>query len=236
MYRLIKKAIHKNDPFKKEKILYNNLLLNLEKEIRAVINKSENPIQTALQYALAGNIIDFGPPKSFDLFEALTAGLSKKPAIDHSALLFEELRKASTVLYLGDNAGEIVLDKLFIETIVHPNLYFVTRGANIINDVTLEDAVNVGLTKITNVISNGYDAPSTLVNRCSPEFRKIFDKADLIISKGQGNLEALINTNSKKIFFLLLVKCNVIAEMIGVQEKETVVLYNQNNESKNNRP
>ena len=227
MHRLIKKATRTEDPYRKEKKEYNDLLLSLEEDIRDKIKKSDNPYQTALRYALAGNIIDFGPPKSFDVFKALSAAVSKEPAIDHSLLLKNELKKASIVLYLGDNAGEIVLDKLFIETIKHPNLYLATRGSNIINDVTMEDAVNTGITKIVKVISNGYDAPSTLLNRCSREFIQLFDKADIIISKGQGNMEGLIDVTDKKIFFLLMVKCHVIAEMIGVHEKNVVVLYNQ---------
>lgn len=227
MHRLIKKATRKTDPYKTEKNDYNDLLLGFEKDIREIIKKSGNPYQTALRYALAGNIIDFGPPKSFDVFKALSGAVLKNPAIDHSDVLKNELKKAATVLYLGDNAGEIVLDKLFIETIAHPDLYFAVRGNNIINDITLEDAEKVGISKIARVISNGYDAPSTLLNRCSSEFRKLFDKADLIISKGQGNLEGLTKVTDKKIFFLLMVKCNVMAEIIGVHEKNVVVLYNQ---------
>lgn len=227
MHRLIRRVTQEDDLYKKEKNDYNNLLLSLEEEIKNKIKESENPFQTALRYALAGNIIDFGQPKAFDVFKALSEAISKEPAIDHSLLLKNELKKASTVLYLGDNAGEIVLDKLFIETINHPNLFFAVRGRNIINDITMKDAENVGMTKIAKVISNGYDAPSTLLNRCSQEFSKIFDEADIIISKGQGNLEGLIDVPDKNIFFLLMVKCNVIAEMIGVHEKNIVVLYNQ---------
>jgi uncharacterized protein with ATP-grasp and redox domains len=227
MHRLIKKAIHMEDPYKKEKKDYNELLLSLEEDIRDVIKKSDNPFQTALRYSLAGNIIDFGPPKKFDVSKALSEAVTKSPAIDHSFELKKELKQAFSVLYLGDNAGEIVLDKLFIETIGHPNLYFAVRGSKIINDVTLEDAEKVGIAKIAKVISNGYDAPSTLPARCSREFRNIFDKADIIISKGQGNLEGLTDVTDKKIFFLLMVKCNVIAEMIKVHEKNVVVLFNQ---------
>jgi uncharacterized protein with ATP-grasp and redox domains len=201
--------------------------LELEEDIRNTIKKAKDPFQTALRYALAGNVIDFAPSKSFDVFKALATAVSKKPAIDHSLLLEKELKKASVVLYLGDNAGEIVMDKLFIETIDHTDLYYAVRGAHIINDITLEDAEYVGMTKIANVISNGYDAPSTLLKRCSPEFRKIYDKADIVISKGQGNLEGLIDRTDKKIFFLLTVKCDVMAEMIGVEENDVVVFYNQ---------
>ncbi|MFO7923787.1 MAG: ARMT1-like domain-containing protein [Bacteroidales bacterium] len=226
-HRLIRKAINVDDLYEKEKHYYNSLLLNQEEEIRSKIRKSDDPFRTALLYALAGNIIDLGPRRSFDVKNALSAAISEKPVIDHSLLLKDKLENASTVLYLGDNAGEIVLDKLFIETINHPDLYFATRGGNVINDITYKDALNVGITKIAKVVPNGYDAPSTLLNRCSPEFREIFDKADIIISKGQGNLEGLISNLNKKIFFLFMVKCKVIAEMIGVEEKSIVVFYNQ---------
>jgi uncharacterized protein with ATP-grasp and redox domains len=227
MHRLIKRATQINNIYRKEKKEYNDLLISLEDDIREIINKSDDPFQTALRYALAGNIIDFGPPEPFDVFKALSAAVSKEPAVDHSPRLKDELKKASTVLYLGDNAGEIVLDKLFIQTINHPKLYFAVRGGNIINDITMEDAEYTGMTTAAKVISNGYDAPSTLLGRCSPEFREIFDNADLIISKGQGNLEGLIDNKNKKICFLLMVKCSVMAEMVGVNEKDVVVLYNR---------
>jgi len=227
MHRLIKKVINLDDLYEKEKHYYNNFLLKQEDEIRSVIKKSDDPFRTALLYALAGNIIDLGPRRSFDVNKALSEAVSENPVIDDSLMLKDKLNKASTVLYLGDNTGEIVLDKLFIETIDHPDLYFATRGGNVINDITYQDALDVGITKIAKVISNGYDAPSTLLNRCSSEFRDIFDKAEIIISKGQGNLEGLINNFNKKIFFLFMVKCNVIAEIIGVEEKRAVVFYNQ---------
>lgn len=227
LHRMIKKATGTDDLYKAEKEHYNNLLMGFESYIRDVIQHSDDPFQTALRYALAGNIIDFGPPRPFDVTKTLSAAVDRIPAIDHTNQLKEALEKASTVLYLGDNSGEIVLDKLFIETINHPNLYFATRGGKVINDITLEDAEMVGITKVAKVISNGYDAPSTLLDYCSPEFRNLFNQADVIISKGQGNLEGLIHNRSKDIFFLLMVKCSVIGDMIGVEEKNSVVYYNQ---------
>jgi damage-control phosphatase, subfamily I len=227
MHRMLKKATRENDMYKMEKDDYNNLLLELEVEIKTRINESPSPYRTALFYALAGNIIDFGTSKSFDVFKTLSFAVSKEPAIDHSLILQKKLRKAATVLYLGDNAGEIVLDKLLIETLHHPNLYFAVRGSNIINDVTIEDANKAGITKIARVISNGYNAPSTLVERCSPEFRKIFHYADIIISKGQGNLEGLIDRTDKNIFFLLMVKCAGRAEKTGTAEGDAIICHNK---------
>mgnify|MGYP006288920253 FL=1 len=227
MHRLIRRATCIDDPYKREKQQFNELMLSLEDDIRDEIHLSTDPFRTALRYALAGNIIDFGPRKPFDALKTISQASLKIPYKDHSAELKEALKEASTVLYLGDNAGEIVLDKLFIETIHHPDLYFAVRGYNIINDVTLEDAERSGMTNVAKVISNGYDAPSTIINRCSPDFREIYQKADFIISKGQGNLEGLIDVTDKKIFFLLMVKCHVIAELIRVPEREVVVMLNQ---------
>jgi len=231
--KLFQKAANNRDLFRNEKKEYNRLLLGLEEEIRNNIKKSADPFQTALRYALAGNIIDFGPSKAFDVLEVLSAAVSKRPAVDHSGLLRDELAKAAKVLYLGDNAGEIVLDKLLIETISHPHITFAVRGGNVINDATLWDAKSVGIMHIVRVISNGYDAPSTILEKCSPAFQKAFDEADIVISKGQGNLEGLIHNTHKKIFFLLMVKCNVIAKITGVKEGDSVIFYNQ--VSKNNQ-
>ncbi|MGE4587528.1 MAG: DUF89 domain-containing protein [Mangrovibacterium sp.] len=227
LHREIKKRICADDLYKQEKDFYNRLLMDYEPKIRQEISRSKDPFLLALRYSLAGNVIDFGPPKSFDLGKALREAASKELAVDDAELLRDELNKADTVLYLGDNAGEIVLDKLFIEQINHPGLVFATRGQPVINDVTMEDARQVGMDRLVPVISNGYDVPSTLPGQCSLQFQELFQRADLIISKGQGNLEGLIDNNEKKIFFLLMVKCRVIGERIGAAEQSPVVYCNQ---------
>jgi len=215
------------DLYLEEKQTYNQLLLGLYDKLMMNIRSAGNPENAALRYALAGNIIDFGPSRSFDIHSALASALKKEPAIDHSGVLFSELRKAKTVLYLGDNAGEIVTDKLFISTIQHQNLYFAVRGAPVMNDVTLEDAYFVGMDKEARIISNGYDAPSTLLTHCSLEFLDVYDQADIIISKGQGNLEGLIDEDNKRIFFLLTVKCDIMGEKVGANVGDVIIWYNQ---------
>lgn len=224
--RLIQHYSGINDLYLKEKQTYNRLLLDLYDNLMARIRSADKPESAALRYALAGNIIDFGPPGSFDVYEALASALEKKPAIDHSEILFTELRKAQTVLYLGDNAGEIVTDKLFISTLRHPDLYFAVRGSPVMNDVTLEDAYSVGMDKEARIISNGYDAPSTLLTECSSEFLAVYDRADIVISKGQGNLEGLIDEGNKKIFFLLMVKCEIMGKKVNANVGDVVVWYN----------
>jgi damage-control phosphatase, subfamily I len=224
---LVKSISGITDLYAKEKKEYNEMILQRYDELNRLVQASDNPKFTALRYALAGNIIDFGPPNEFNAQVAFSEALQKEPSINHSETLFKELNDAKTVLYLGDNAGEIVADKLFIETIKHPNLYFAVRGSYVMNDITMEDAHFVGIDQLATVISNGYDAPSTILSACSPEFMEIYNKADIIISKGQGNLEGLIKEKNKNIYFLLMVKCDVMARQVGVNQGDVVVWNNQ---------
>ncbi len=224
---LVKSISGITDLYAKEKKEYNEMILQRYDELNRLVQASDNPKFTALRYALAGNIIDFGPPNEFNAQVAFSEALQKEPSINHSETLFKKLNDAKTVLYLGDNAGEIVADKLFIETIKHPNLYFAVRGSYVMNDITMEDAHFVGIDQLATVISNGYDAPSTILSACSPEFMEIYNKADIIISKGQGNLEGLIKEKNKNIYFLLMVKCDVMARQVGVNQGDVVVWNNQ---------
>ena len=214
-----------SDPFAEEKRKSNEIALELYNDLKEVVEKSENPFQLALRLAIAGNIMDYGPTAHFDVHSTIEKAFTIQFAIDHSAELHNRIKTAKKILYLGDNAGEIVFDKLFIETMKHPNVTFAVRGAPALNDVTLEDAYQVGIDKVARVISNGNDVASTIVKECSSEFQEIFQHADLIISKGQGNLEGLIYQNDPRIFFLLVAKCDVIAQLLGV-EKGSFVVYN----------
>lgn len=227
IYRLMRNKTKILDPFKDEKAAINNYLLELYSEFKIDVESSKNPFDKALRLSIAGNIIDNVASPDYNLHKAFTHVLSSDFAIDHSAQLYDEIQKADTILYLGDNAGEIVMDKLFIETIHHPNVYFAVRGLPVINDVTIEDANLVGMQNVANLISNGTDAPSTILSKSSDEFLAIYEKADVIISKGQGNFEGLMNEKSKNIFFLFMVKCEVIAEIVGAEKGDFVVTNNK---------
>lgn len=234
LHVLLRNYTGNSDPYKLEKKKYNDLALSLLPEMSRLVKRSRDPFNTALRLSIAGNIIDFAVNDNFNLHSTLDKVLRAPFAIDDSELLKNALGKARTVLYLGDNAGEIVFDKLFIKTVGHPNLVFAVRGAPVINDATLEDAEYVGMSEVAGVISNGFDAPSTVVSESSPEFRKLFNEADLVISKGQGNLEGLFHLKDRRIFFLLMVKCNVIAECLKVA-KDSFVVFNSAGFEENNR-
>lgn len=222
----MRKALNNPDPYKEEKHESNQFLLGLYDEFWQKVQRAENKFDTALRMAIASNIIDFGPGSEFDVMQSIDQVLSMPFAIDHSAALQKKIEQSKTVLYLGDNAGEIVLDKLFIEYLSHPNLYFAVRGNPVLNDATLHDAAQVGIGKVAKVISNGYDAPSTVLDKSAPAFVELFNSADLIISKGMGNFEGLLNHSRPNLFFLFMVKCQLIGDLIGVKKGEFVVKEN----------
>ncbi len=227
LHVLLKQYSNNSDPYQEAKKQSNDLVLGMYPELKAIIFQSDNQFETALRLAIAGNIIDYGIGNYFDLQGTIDKVLNSDFTVDDSVELKQAISEAKTVLYLGDNCGEMVFDKLFIETMMHPNLIYAVRGAPVINDATLDDAKYVGMDIVADVISNGYDAPSTILEHCSTEFLEVFDRADVIISKGQGNLEGLLGQTNKEVYFLLMVKCEVIADALGVKKGDFVVKKNK---------
>jgi len=222
LHRLLRRYLQDPDPYREIKLEYNRRMMDKYDDFKKLINNSSDPFNTAVRLAIAGNVIDFGSYHRLDVMETVDRILKAELARDDSQKLKQEIACAENVLYLGDNAGEIVFDKLLIETINHPNVFFAVRGAPIINDVTEKDTEMTGIDEYAKIISSGDDAPGILLESCSPEFKKMFQNADVIISKGQGNLEGLIDVDHN-IFYLLTVKCRLVAEHLGVNEKEFVV-------------
>jgi hypothetical protein len=227
LHLLLRQYANNPDPYKEAKKQSNDLVLGMYPSLKNMVIQSHNQFDTALRLAIAGNIIDYGIGNDFDLQATIEKVQNSDFAIDDSLQLQQALTEAKTVLYLGDNCGEMVFDKLFIETIVHPNLIYAVRGAPVINDATLEDAKYIGMDLVAGIISNGYDAPSTILEHCSSEFREVFNRADVIISKGQGNLEGLLGQTTKDVYLLLMVKCEVIADILDVKKDDFVVKKNK---------
>lgn len=222
--KIIEEVSGVSDPFKPLKDKYNKKAIEYCKKYETSIKNDINPLDKAMRLAIAGNIIDFGPTHDFDVDKKIGEVFQAEFPIDDSTELFEEIKKAKSILYLGDNTGEIVFDRLFLEVINHKNVTFAVRHSPVLNDATMEDALFVGLDKVVSkVITNGDNAPGTLLNCVSDEFLDYFNSADLIISKGQGNFEGLSHITNKNIFFLLTVKCKLIADEIGVQYGDCIV-------------
>jgi len=223
----IKEILGVDDPYKEIKFLSNKYLLDKYEYFQDLITKSENSYDTALRLAIAGNIIDYAANPDFDVEATINNVLNSDFGINDSIALKNNINKAKHVLYLADNAGEIVMDKLFLEQINHPNVTYVVRHAPAINDVTLDDVKQTGIDKYANIITNGYDAPSTILDKVSEEFIENYNSADVIISKGQGNFEGLLNVKDERIFFLMMVKCNMVAERLGTKRGTFVACRNK---------
>jgi len=194
-------------------------------ELAERVRTSEDPLETAIRLAIAGNIIDLGVKTSMaesDIERIINDSLTA----DFDGQQIEEFRNsvrgAEKILYLADNAGEIVFDCLLIELLPYEKITVVVKGEPVINDATMEDAEFAGLTEMTEVIDNGSDGPGTILETCSQAFRNRFEYADLIIAKGQGNYETLSETD-KNIFFILKAKCPVIARDLGCEVGEMIL-------------
>ena len=225
IHRLIRRLIGDNDPYHELKQQFNRLAMKMCIELAERVKSSEDPLETAVRLAIAGNIIDLGVNAELaepQVEKAIAQSLTEP--LDMEAL--KEFRNATNqakdILYIGDNAGEIVFDRLLIEQLPTENITFVVKAGPIINDATIEDAEIVGLTDIVNVIDNGSDAPGTILESCSQDFRRRFNEADLVIAKGQGNYETLSDVN-KNIFFMLKTKCPVIARNLGCEVGEMIL-------------
>lgn len=214
VHEIVRAHTNHDDPYQQAKQTSTEQALALYPRLKAMIDDADTPLDTALRLAIAGNIIDFARPQDYDLWAVIERMLTQSFAVDDRAALRDRLAEADEVLYLADNAGETVFDRLLIETLAPPVVYVVKDGPAL-NDATREDAVAAGLDAVTTVVSNGARSVGTLLDRCSDEFRARFDAAELIIAKGQANYETLSGRDDPRIFFLLQAKCPVIARDLG---------------------
>jgi len=225
IHDLVKKIAGNNDPYKKLKDKYNKLAISMYPFLKEKVKSSDNPLFTAVKTAIAGNVIDFGAQLDFELDKDLNDVLYKEFAISDFDLFKQKLKKEKEILYLGDNAGETVFDRILMEEIKEGynfEIIYIVKEKPIINDATKEDAVFAGIDKFARIMSSGSDAPGTILEYCSKEFIDLYNKSSFIISKGQGNYEAL-SEEKKPIFFLFKVKCDVLADDIKVPIGSTVL-------------
>lgn len=223
MHRMIRASLNHADPYGEIKATYNRMMLDLYPSFKKMVEKAETPAETAMRLAIGGNVIDFGAKYQFDVMETIHGAMEKELAINDWPFLKKALENARSLLYIGDNCGEIVLDKLFLEQLDVAEKTFVVRGGPVINDVTMEDARMVGMDKLVRIATTGDDSPGAVWENTSPEFKKLFEEADVVISKGQGNLEGLMDVEHEQIYFLLVTKCELIADRIGTGKGDFVI-------------
>lgn len=229
IHRTIKKRTGNEDPYLIQKEKCNQIAQQFLPSIEKLLKK-DNTLKNYLKAAITGNIIDFGAlGLDSDIGALIKETMQKNLAVDHSDLLEEELKKANKVLYLADNIGEIVFDKLLIEKLKNDYQVDVTvavKDKPILNDACIPDALEIGLDEVAKLTTIGTDSIGVVYEDFSPEFREKFHEADLIIAKGLGNYEGLdeIVPSDKPIFSLLNAKCRPIALNIRVEVGDNVVL------------
>lgn len=225
-----RKVFNKDLDYSKEKYKFNHICLKYEDQIKQEINKSKEPLKKAIQFARVGNLIDFAKLSTID--ESLLdyfIQIAEKQKVEEEVYkdLVSELTKAKKIVYLLDNCGEIVFDKIMIETIqrLFPTIEVVSvvRGQEIINDVTYVDSMVVGLNKVCKVIDNGTDIPGTYLEEISDVLKEEMKTSDLIISKGLGNFETL-NGCGLNIYYMFLCKCMYFANKFSLNQWESVLI------------
>ena len=236
IHGIIKRITEKDDPYSRVKKKSNKLALDVYPQLLGKVNRSKDRLLTAIELAIAGNIIDYGVKNSLNVKHELDKILKqeneaisreRKSLFDYCGFK-NVLKDAKTVLYLADNAGEVVFDRILIEEIkkqyADTNILFAVKEKPILNDALAEDARVAGISDYAQIISSGVDAPGTVLSLCSKEFLKIFRSADMVISKGQGNFESLSDVR-RGVFLLFMAKCPVVAEDVKCRVGDIILLY-----------
>ena len=193
------------------------------KEALKVDTSFIHTLPDALKLSVIGNVIDFGAQNQFGLQETIEKQFSTSFALDDTAGFIRELQDAREMVIIGDNTGEHIFDKLLIETIQKEygvQVYYFVRGAPIINDVTLAEAQI--LKDCAHIVDTGVETPGYDLEEANAMSREIFDRADIVLAKGMGNFESLYQQAERPIYFLFIIKCNVVAQAIGKEIGEMV--------------
>ncbi len=215
IHRAIREETHSSDNYLEVKRTSTGQAMAFYPRLKKLVKESSEPFFMAARIAVIGNIIDFGVTDTLNLDEDIEKDLADSLSLDHTAQLKAVLEKAPWVLYLADNAGETVFDRIFIETIQHKDVRYVVKSGPVLNDALREDAEAVGLDKIVSIYDTGVDAVGVVPQRSSQEFLNLLNTAPVIIAKGQANYESLGGTDYN-VYFLFKVKCPMVADMTGL--------------------
>ena len=226
--RLHEKCFGYVDKMAKLKSKYNRFIMEQEPLINDILSSSEDKLDKAISFACVGNYIDFGANAHIteEELKGLILDVKNKNCNQNELKLFkEELQNAKSLVYLADNCGEIVFDKILVKTILqlYPNIdiTFMVRGGEVLNDVTMVDAVEVGIDKIVKVMGNGNSVAGTPLDMISKEAKSIIESADIIVSKGQGNFESLLGEGLNP-YYLFMCKCEMFVERFNLKRLECV--------------
>jgi uncharacterized protein with ATP-grasp and redox domains len=225
IHRIIRDETGLADPYAELKRGSTQTALRLSDTVEKRIGESTAPFRAAVRFAIAGNVMDYANACGWDQkqIDACFDEALDRP-VDEKALstLEESAKAASNILFIGDNAGETVFDRILIQHLPADTVTYAVKGSAVINDATREDANAAGIDRVARLIDNGNDAPGTILELCSQEFCDVFQSADLVIAKGQANIETL-HSCDREVFFLTQVKCPVIARNLEANAGDWLV-------------
>ncbi len=231
VYRIISEFLGRDDPYAEIKEFYTKSLLRIYRDLVARVKASDNPLKTALLLSTVGNSIDFGAEEKYelkaeDVFKYMEEASFSR---DHSEEFFGELEASKSLVVIGDNAGETVLDRVFMEMLlgVLPGIkiFYITRGRPVINDATKRDAEMAGIGEVAEIVSDGNGIPGFVPERASKEAKELFYGPSTVLSKGQGNFETLSHVD-RKVYMAFRVKCEPVAEHLGLPKGSYVFMKN----------
>ena len=228
IHEVVRSAAGRQDPYGTIKLQSNRACAESMNGLSQCMAWSLNPFETATKLAIAGNVIDFGvySPSNLSKRDVIRSAQSiiGEPLVGESLVEFKALvDRAERILFIGDNAGECFLDTFLLDQLPLEKVTYAVRGGHVLNDATIEDAQAAGIHERCQIIDTGDNAPGVLLERCSTEFQRVFDEADLVIAKGQGNYESLSETPVATRVFLTKVKCPVIGRDIGYSTGSNVI-------------
>jgi len=213
------KLLNNDDPYKEVKKKSNFLALEWYPLLKEFLKKSENRLHDTLKISVSGNVIDLGINRSFNLNDSLKHSLNAGFSKDDYSTFMKKLAGENEIVIVGDNAGEIVFDKLLVEELLTmgKKVVYIVKGGPILNDATMEDAVQVGMDRVARVITTGLNHLGAPLQQVSAEAGRLIKEAGLVISKGQANFESLEHEEIARgrVFFLLKIKCECVARVAG---------------------
>ena len=226
IHRVIRALTGNDDPYREQKVADTSRALEILPDLEKAVATSQWPFRTAVQFAIAGNAIDLGAKSETeaDVKRAFENALLR--SVDETAVsrLEEAVFASKQLLFLTDNAGEMVFDRPLLDLIGPEKLTVVVRGGPVINDATMADARRSGLTEKYKVVTSGSTVPGTWLEDCCAEFIALFESSDLIIARGQGNYEGL-SAEKGCIAFLFLVKCALVSNHVGLPTDTAAILF-----------
>lgn len=226
MHQVVKHLTGVSDPYKTIKERDMNAARKVEPFLKHYLDQKQNELYWVLKIAATGNIIDSAIYRDMNVESSIEIELAKEFSICDISALEEILKTAKSILIIGDNAGETVFDRVLTEYFAGYKITYAVRSEPIINDATLQDAYDSGLNDCADIITTGCGAPGAVLNQCGTEFLSAFNSADIVISKGQGNFEALSDCQ-RPVFFLLKAKCAMIAARLSVNLNDYVFKYHR---------